>query len=69
MGIIMIIFLVAVIVTIAMVLFGIFSGRRSTGSPDNSNPREALVILKARYVQGEIDKVQYQTMKKQLMRS
>ena len=65
-GIVMILFWVAVIAAIAMVVSGIVSGRRSTGGPDNGKPSDALEILKTRYARGEIDKTQYQSMKREL---
>jgi len=66
MGIIMILFWVAVIAAIVMVVSGIVSGRRTPGGPDNAKSSDALDILKARYARGEIDKIQYQSMKREL---
>lgn len=66
MGIIMILFWVAVIAAIAMVVSGILSGRPSTDSPNNRKAPDALEILKTRYARGEIDKTQYQSMKREL---
>ncbi len=67
MGIVMILFWVAVIAAIAMVVSGIASsGRRTTGGPDRGKPSDALEILKGRYARGEIDKTQYQSMKREL---
>lgn len=66
MGIIMILFWVAVIAAIAIVISGIFSGRQSTGGSDNQSYPNALEILKSRYARGEIDKTQYQSMKQEL---
>jgi putative membrane protein len=69
MGIIMILFWVAVIAAIAIIISGIFSGRSDrpfTGGPGNQNQPDALEILKARYAKGEIDKAQYQSMKQEL---
>lgn len=65
-GIVMILFWVAVIAAIVMVVSGIASGRRSPGGLDNAKSSDALEILKARYARGEIDKTQYQSMKREL---
>jgi putative membrane protein len=69
MGIIMILFWVAVIAVTAIVISGILSGRSDRPSwvrPSNRNQSDALEILKARYAKGEIDKAQYQSMKQEL---
>ena len=69
MGIIMILFWVAVIAAIAIVISGIFSGRSDRPfwvRPNNRNQPDALEILNARYAKGEIDKAQYQSMKQEL---
>lgn len=67
MGIIMILFWVAVIVAIVLIVSGIVSSRRSIGGTDNAKSSEdALEILKSRYARGEIDKVQYQSMQREL---
>lgn len=67
MGIVMILFWVAVITAIAMVVSGAISfGRRTTGDPDIGKSSDALEILKGRYARGEIDKEQYRTMKHEL---
>jgi len=69
MGIIMILFWVAVIAAIVMVVSGILSGRPTPGGPDNRKAPDALEILKTRYARGEIDKAQYQAMKRELQES
>jgi len=66
MGIVMILFWVAVIAAVVMVVSGIASGRRTSSGPDNPKSSDALEILKGRYARGEIDKVQYQSMKREL---
>jgi len=66
MGIIMILFWLAVIAAIAMVVSGVVSGRQSSDSSRNQRLPDAMEILKRRYANGEIDKVQYQSMKKEL---
>ena len=69
MGLIMILFWVAVIAAIAIVISGIFSGRSDRpfrDRPSHPNQPDALEILKARYAKGEIDKAQYQSMKQEL---
>ena len=69
MGLIMILFWVAVIAVIAIVISGIFSSRSDRplwDKPSNRNQPDALEILKARYASGEIDKGQYQSMKHEL---
>lgn len=69
MGIIMILFWVAVIAAIVLVVSGIATDRRSTGSRDNWKSSDALEILKNRYARGEIDSEQYQAMKRDLNQS
>jgi len=69
MGIIMILFWVAVVAAIVLVVSGIATGRRSPGSRDNEKSSNALEILKSRYARGEIDRVQYQAMKRELQQS
>ena len=66
MGIIMILFWLAVIAAIAMAVSGAVSGRQSSDSPRNQRLPDAMEILKRRYANGEIDKLQYQAMKKEL---
>ena len=66
MGIIMILFWVAVIAAIVMVVSGLLSGRQVPRSPDYRRPPDALEILKGRYAKGEIDRAQYQAMKREL---
>ena len=66
MGIVMILFWVAIIAAIAMVVSGIASGRRNPGGPGNAKSSDPLEILKGRYARGEIDKTQYQSMKREL---
>jgi len=69
MGIIMILFWVAVIAAIVLVVSGIVSDRRSAGGPDYRKPPDALEILKRRYARGEIDGAQYESMKRELRQS
>jgi putative membrane protein len=69
MGIIMILFWVAVIAAIVMAVSGIFSGRPAPGGPDNWKAPDVLEILKTRYARGEIDREQYQDMKRELQES
>lgn len=66
MGIIMILFWAAVIAAIALVVSGVISGRNSSDSPGNRRLPDAMEILKHRYAKGEIDKTQYESMKREL---
>ena len=69
MGMIMILFWVAVIAAIVLVISGVATGRRSMDSRDNGKPSDALTILNNRYARGEIDRAQYQAMKRELKQS
>lgn len=72
MGIIMILFWVAVIAAIAIIISGISSGRSDRSfsvRPSNRNQPDALEKLKARYAKGEIDKAQYRSMKLELQQN
>ena len=66
MGIIMVLFWVALIAAIVLVVSGVLSGRHSSDSPDNRRHPDPMEILKHRYAKGEIDKAQYQSMKREL---
>ncbi|MGA6924660.1 MAG: SHOCT domain-containing protein [Desulfosarcina sp.] len=66
MGIIMIIFWVALIAAIALVVSGVISGKNSSASPGNRQHTDTMEILKHRYAKGEIDKTQYESMKREL---
>lgn len=66
MGIIMIIFWVVLIVAIALVVSGVISDRPSSSVTRNRSLPNAVEILKARYARGEIDKTQYENMKREL---
>lgn len=68
-GILMILFWVAVIAAFVMVIMAIASGGQSPESSGNREKTDALEILKARYARGEIDKIQYQTMRQELKQS
>jgi len=65
-GIVMILFWVAVIAAIVMVVSGIAAGRQPTENTGSRKPPDALEILKARYARGEIDSAQYHAMKREL---
>jgi putative membrane protein len=66
MGIIMIIFWMALIAAIALVVSGVISGKNSSDSQGNRRHPDAMEILKHRYAKGEIDKTHYDTMKHEL---
>ena len=66
MGIIMILFWVALIAAIALVVSGVISGKNFSNSPGNRRHPDAMEILKHRYAKGEIDKTQYESMKRDL---
>lgn len=65
-GIFMILFWVVVIGAIVMVVSGIAGGGRVADRDDPQRPPDAMEILDRRYASGEIDKTQYQAMKKEL---
>ncbi|WP_338669541.1 SHOCT domain-containing protein [Pseudodesulfovibrio methanolicus] len=66
----MILLLVVVVVAVAMIFKGSFGKGNSTGSTFGSGPEShaetPLDILKRRYAAGEIDKEQYEQMKRDL---
>jgi putative membrane protein len=66
MGIIMILFWLAVIAAIALIVSGVFSGAQSSGTAQQRSLPDAQEILKRRYANGEIDKAQYEIMKQNL---
>lgn len=66
MGIIMILFWVAVIAAIVLVVSGIATGRQSSDGPGNRRQPDAMEILKQRYARDEIDKSHYDAMKHEL---
>jgi putative membrane protein len=66
MGIVMILFWLAVIAAIALVVSGLLSGTHAAGSAERSSPPDSQDILKRRYANGEIDDSQYETMKHHL---
>jgi putative membrane protein len=69
MGILMILFWVAVIAAFVMVIMAIVSNGKPPEISGNRKNTDALNILKARYARGEIDKGQYQTMRRELEKS
>jgi putative membrane protein len=66
MGIVMILFWAVVIGAIALIVSGLVSGKSCSDSPDNQSLPDALEILKRRYANGEIDKLQFDRMKEDL---
>jgi putative membrane protein len=60
-GFLMILFWVVVIVALVMLVSALFSGRRTAAQTES-----ALEILERRYAQGEIDKVRYDAMRRDL---
>lgn len=67
MGISMILFWVVIIAAIVLVVAGALSGgASSTRDEAPPAPPSAMDILKRRYASGEIDKTQYETMKKDI---
>jgi putative membrane protein len=66
MGIVMILFWLAVIAAIALVVGSVLSGTQTPGNLERPAPPDALDILKRRYANGEIDRSQYETMKHHL---
>jgi len=67
MGIVMILFWVAVLSAIGLVISGVISNHRSSDSPDNKELTDAEQILKQRYARGEINKSQFEAMKHELL--
>jgi putative membrane protein len=62
MGIIMILFWVALLSAIALVISAVISSYHSSGSSNS----DALEILRQRYARGEIDKIEFEQMKHDL---
>lgn len=62
MGIVMILFWVTLLAAIVLIISGAVSGRHSSDGVDDS----ASQILKQRYARGEIDKNQFDQMKRDL---
>jgi putative membrane protein len=66
-GIVMILFWVVVIAAIAIAVSGTISNRHLLHrGDDNAAPDDALEILRRRYARGEIDKQQYEAMRRDL---
>ena len=69
MGIIMMLFWVAIIAALVLLISGLFSNHPSQDSGREASRNasaDALEILKRRYASGEIDKTQYDAMKRDL---
>jgi putative membrane protein len=66
MGVVMILFWLAVIAAIALMVSGALSGRHASGHSARPAVSDALDILKRRYANGEIDQSQYEIMKQNL---
>jgi putative membrane protein len=66
MGIFMLLFWVALIAVIALMVSGAISGRSSSPKERQPMSPDALEVLKRRYAKGEIDKAQYQDMKREI---
>jgi putative membrane protein len=67
MGIIMILFWLVVIVAIALAVSSIFTNRHPSPQSEDDSALDALTILRRRYARGEIDKQQYESMKRDLV--
>jgi putative membrane protein len=67
MGIIMIVFWVVVIAAIALAVSGMISNRQAPGRREGEFGSDALEILRRRYARGEIDKQQYEAMRRDLI--
>ena len=65
MGIVMIIFWIVLIGAFMLLITGIFNGIRGTNQNKTEKP-DALEILKIRYARGEINKAEYNNMRKDL---
>jgi putative membrane protein len=66
MGVIMIIFWVVVIAAIALAVSGVISNRRPSQHREEQISSSALEILRQRYARGEIDKHQFEAMRRDL---
>ena len=66
MGIVMIIFWVVLIAAFALLLSGAVNGIRGT-KPSQGDGSRPLEILKQRYARGEIDKVEYEETRQDLL--
>jgi putative membrane protein len=62
MGILMILFWAMVIIALVLVISALFSGRRKLFQ----NPENAMEIIQKRYARGEIDKGQFDAMRRDL---
>lgn len=67
-GIIMILFWVVVLITVGLLVSGLMTRRSSPGDtvPKASVDANALEILKRRYASGEISKMEYENMRRDL---
>jgi len=66
MGIVVILFWLAVLSAIGLVVSGVISNRRSSGRSDSEISSDAVQRLNQRYARGEIDKSQLEAMKRDL---
>ena len=66
MGIFMILFWVVILAAVVLVVSGVFSGRSSSSRGQIPPPPDAMDVLKRRYASGEIDRSQYEAMKKDI---
>jgi putative membrane protein len=65
-GFIMIIFWIVVIAAIALAVSGAISNRHEPNRREGRFPNDPLEILRRRYARGEIDKQQYEAMRRDL---
>jgi len=65
MGIVMVIFWIVLIGAFVLLISGVLNGIRS-GKDDRHDKSDVLEILKARYARGEIDKAEYENIRKDL---
>jgi putative membrane protein len=68
-GIIMIIFWVAVIAAIVLAVSGVISNHRPMDRLEGEISSDALEKLRQRYARGEIDKHQFEAMRRELKES
>lgn len=66
MGIVMILFWVAVVAAIILLVSGALSGRSDSNRGNYERHDRSLEILKERYARGEIDKDQFKSMRHEL---
>ena len=68
MGILMFLFWGVVILALVLIVSAAFTGRKSSG-PETAAPESARAILNRRYARGEIDRDQFEAMRRDIERT